>query len=139
MGRISYYTAAIKRINENKDFEFVLKTENEEIKYKAGMIVVLNVYYAGSSLVSVESVNIQYYFFDIFIIYDAGIFLLLKYLTQKENFEQQVTESEVKHIQAKDIMIETKKQMSLVTNGEVYLQTPIKINVVNKKIEFIVG
>lgn len=78
------------------------------------MIIVLNRNYAGSSLVPVESIDMQDDLFDIFIVYEAGFLLLMKYLTQKENFEHQVTEDEIKYIQAKEIMIETKKKRLLI-------------------------
>lgn len=126
-------------LNLKEAAENILKTENEEIKDKAGMMIVLNGHYTGSFLVPVESINMQDDLFDIFIVYEAGFSLLIKYLTQKDTFEEEITEDEIKHIQAKDIMIETEKTMQLDTDEEVYQQTPININVVNKKFEFIIG
>lgn len=139
MGRISYYTSTIKSIGEKEDFEFVLKTENEKITDTAGMIIVLNGYYAGSTLVPVKNVNLQDDLFDIFIVYDAGFSLLMKYLIQKENFKDRVSNDEIIHLQAKEIIIETNDKMRIDTDGEIYLNTPIKIEVLDRKFEFIVG
>lgn len=139
MGRISYYTSTIKSIGEKEDFEFVLKTENEKITDTAGMIIVLNGYYAGSTLVPVKNVNLQDDLFDIFIVYDAGFSLLMKYLIQKENFKDRVSNDEIIHLQAKEIIIETNDKMRIDTDGEIYLNTPINIEVLDRKFEFIVG
>ncbi len=139
MGRISYYTSTIKSIGEKEDFEFTLITEKDKITNKAGMIVILNGYYAGSTLVPVSNVDLQDDLFDIFIVYEAGFSLLMKYLTQKDNFKDRVSKEEILHIQAKKIKIETKEKMRVDTDGEIYLSTPINIKVLNKKFKFIVG
>ena len=139
MGKISYYTSTIKSIGEKEDFEFTLKTESQKITDKAGMIVILNGNYAGSTLVPVKNVDLQDDLFDVFIVYEAGFSLLMKYLTQKDNFKDRVTEDEILHIQAKEIKIETKKEMQIDTDGEIYLKTPADIKVLNRKYEFIVG
>lgn len=139
MGKMSYYTAAIKKLGEKEEFDFILETENDEIRDKAQMIIILNGYYAGSTLVPVNSIDLQDNLLNVFIVYDTGIPLLMKYLTQKENFEQQVTDQQIKHIKANKINIKTEKEMSIDTDGEMYLNTPINIGVLSKKVNFIVG
>ncbi|NBI06332.1 YegS/Rv2252/BmrU family lipid kinase [Senegalia massiliensis] len=139
MGRISYYTSTIKSMNEKDDFEFILHTENKKLKDKAGMVVILNGNYVESTLVPVKSISMTDGIFDIFIVYNSGFSLLIKYLTQKENFEENITENEIKHIKASEIKLETKNEMMIDTDGEVYLNTPVNIYVRNKKIKFITG
>lgn len=139
MGKISYYTAAVKTLKEQDDFHFKLTTENETIEDDAAMIIILNGTHAGSTFVPVKSIDLQDDLFDVFIVYDAGLALLMKYITQKENFEDQVTKDEIKHIQAKKIKISTERNMDLDTDGEVYLKTPIEISLSEKNIEFVTG
>lgn len=139
LGKMSYYTSTIKSLGEKEQFDFELKTENEDLKGKAGMIIVLNGFYAGTTLVPVKALDLQDNLFDVFIVYEAGFSLLMKYLTQKEQFEKVVLDSEIKHIQTNEIKINTKQKMSIDTDGEIYLETPIDIKVLNKKIEFIIG
>lgn len=139
MGKISYYTAAVKTLKEQEDFHFKLTTENETIEDDAAMIIILNGSHVGSTFVPVKSIDLQDNLFDIFIVYDAGLALLMKYITQKENFEDQVSHDEIKHIQAKNIKINTQSKMELDTDGEIYLKTPIEISVLDKNIQFITG
>lgn len=139
MGRISYYTSTIKSMNEKDDFEFILHTENKKLKDKAGMVVILNGNHVESTLVPVKSISMTDGIFDIFIVYNAGFSLLIKYLTQKENFEENITENEIKHIKINKIKLETKNEMMIDRDGEVYLNTPVNIYVRNKKIKFITG
>ncbi|WP_165442821.1 diacylglycerol/lipid kinase family protein [Senegalia massiliensis] len=139
MGRISYYTSTIKSMSEKDDFEFILHTENNKLKDKAGMVVILNGNHVGSTLVPVKNISMTDGMFDIFIVYNAGFSLLIKYLTQKENFEENITENEIKHIKANEIKLETKNEMMIDTDGEVYLNTPVNVDVENKKIKFITG
>jgi len=139
MGRISYYTSTVKSMSEKDDFEFILHTENNKLKDKAGMVVILNGNHVGSTLVPVKSISMTDGMFDIFIVYNAGFSLLIKYLTQKENFEQNVTDNEIKHIKAKQIKLQTKNEMMIDTDGELYLNTPVNIDVENRKIKFITG
>ncbi|HLQ83499.1 MAG TPA: diacylglycerol kinase family protein [Pseudogracilibacillus sp.] len=139
MGKISYYTAAVKTLKEQEDFHFKLTTENETIEDDAAMIVILNGTHVGSTFVPVKSIDLQDNLFDIFIVYDAGLALLMKYITQKENFEDQVSHDEIKHFQAKNIKINTQSKMEIDTDGEIYLKTPIEISVLDKNIQFITG
>lgn len=139
MGRISYYTSTIRSMSEKESFEFTLKTENGKIKDRAGMVVILNGNHVGTSVVPVKNISMSDGLFDVFIVYNAGFSLLMRYLTQKDNFEDNITDHEIKHIQAKEITIKTTKEMSLDTDGEVYLRTPVEINVVKKRFKFIVG
>lgn len=139
MGKLGYYTAAIKSLGNEDDFEFTLETENEKFTDQARIILVLNGNYVGSTFVPVDRIDVEDDLLDIIIVYESGISLLMKYLTQKDNFEQTITEQEMKHIQAKDIRIQTKHEMILDTDGEIYLQTPIKIGVLHQKIKFIIG
>ncbi len=139
MGKISYYTAAVKTLKEQEDFHFKLTTENETIEDDAAMIIILNGSHVGSTFVPVKSIDLQDNLFDIFIVYDAGLALLMKYITQKENFEDQVSHDEIKHIQAKNIKMNTQSKMELDTDGEIYLKTPIEISVLDKNIQFITG
>lgn len=139
IGKISYYPTILKKLGDQEDIEFSLETESDKITDKAQMIIVLNGYYAGSTLVPVDSIDLQDDLLDIFIVYEAGFALLTKYLTQKETFEQQITDEEIRHIQAKEININTSKELTLNTDGEKYLKTPMNIGVLNKKIKFITG
>lgn len=139
MGRVSYYASAIKTIGDRENFQFTIKTEGEKLKEKAKMIAVLNGNHLGTTLVPIKAIDPSDGLLDIFIVYDAGFSLLMKYITQKESFEENISEDQIKHIRAKEIMVKTKKTMSLDTDGEVYLKTPIKIKLVDKKFRFIVG
>ncbi len=139
MGRISYYTAAIKSMAERENFKFTLKTENNKIRDKAKMIAILNGYHIGANLVPVKSISVDDDLLDIFIVYDTGFSVLMKYLTKKENFKDSVSEDQIKHIRAKKIFIKTKKEMNLDTDGEVYLKTPVDISLAKKSFKFIVG
>lgn len=139
MGRISYYTSAIKSMAERETFKFTLKTENGKIKDKAKMIAILNGYHIGANLVPVKSIEVDDGLLDIFIVYDTGFSVLMKYLTKKENFKDSVSEDQIKQIKAKKISIKTKEKMDIDTDGEVYLTTPVDINLANKSFKFIVG
>ncbi|MBS4539176.1 diacylglycerol kinase family lipid kinase [Clostridium sp. D2Q-11] len=139
MGRISYYSSTIRSMGENDNFKFTLKTENEKIEDEAGMVIIVNGNHVGSIKVPNKSISMNDGLFDIFIVYNAGISLLVKYLTQKDTFEDKVSEEEIKHLQARKISLRTEENMSTDTDGEVYLQTPLEIEVKKKKLKFIVG
>lgn len=139
MGRIGYYTSAIKTLGKKDDFKFTLKTENDAINSKAGMIAILNGFHIGTTRVPVDSIEIDDGLFNVFIVYEAGFPLLLKYLTQKENFEELLIQDEIQHLKASSIKLETEEEMPIDSDGEIYLNTPIELSLVAKKFEFIVG
>lgn len=139
MGRISYYTSAIRSMSDRKPFKFTLKTEKEKIKDSAAMVIIVNGNHVGSKCVPVKSISMTDGYFDVFILYDTGLSLIMRYLTNSEQFEEKIGENQIKHIKAKEIKLETKERLSLDTDGEVYLKTPIKVNVCKNKLKFIVG
>ncbi|MGO1820034.1 MAG: diacylglycerol/lipid kinase family protein, partial [Senegalia sp. (in: firmicutes)] len=70
MGRISYYTSAIRSMSDKKPFKFTLKTEKEKIKDNAAMVIVVNGNHVGSKYVPVKSISMTDGYFDVFILYD---------------------------------------------------------------------
>lgn len=138
MGRISYYSSAIRSMGEKDNFKFTLETEDENIEDEAGMVVIVNGNHVGSMEVPSKDISMTDGLFDVFIVYKAGMSLLVRYLTQKNTFEEKASPTEIKHIQAKKILLKTEEKMTTDLDGEVYMKTPIDIKAQRKKLRFIV-
>lgn len=139
MGRVSYYISAIRNMRDEDTFEFTLETNESTIEDEAAMVIAINGNFVGSIEVPKKDISMEDKLLDIFIIYKAGVSLILKYLTQKETLEENIENEQIKHIQASEFKLTTKEDLKVDTDGEVYMKTPAKVSLKEKNLTFIVG
>jgi diacylglycerol kinase family enzyme len=74
---------------------------------------------------------------DIFIIKEASFSLIKEVMTMKENIDWNHIDSQLMHYQASSMQIETKEEMSVDTDGEVYSKTPETITILHNHFQML--
>ncbi|WP_433746556.1 diacylglycerol/lipid kinase family protein [Falsibacillus pallidus] len=139
LGKISYYISAIQTVKEASPFSFTLTYDGQVLEDEAVMILVANGCFIGTNRVPLKKICADDGLLDILVIRNAGFALFKSLITQEEPTDMELEESDIIHLQAKEISVETDKPMKADMDGEVYDGTPARISIVPKKIPFIMG
>jgi diacylglycerol kinase (ATP) len=138
-GKISYYLSAFQTLQQAESFTFKAEIDGKAVEEKAVMVFVANGRFIGTSELPLSPQKYNDGVVDIFIIKEAGFTLLKEVLAAKGTGKLNENSGEILHFQAKNASIETNPSQSIDMDGEVYTDTPMQMEVLNKHIPFIVG
>ncbi|MFE8702971.1 YegS/Rv2252/BmrU family lipid kinase [Cytobacillus sp. FJAT-54145] len=130
LGRVSYFLSALRTMKDLKPFKYRLQRDHEMEEGKAVMILVTNGSYIGTNPLPFIDISVNDGYAEIVVVNEANVTLL------KDIFEIGVLEEKNKdqHIQlfrAKEIYIETEDELDVDMDGEVYLNTPCKLEILH--------
>ncbi|WP_375536923.1 diacylglycerol/lipid kinase family protein [Alteribacillus sp. HJP-4] len=138
-GKVSYFISAIQTIGTTEPFSFTLQADGESFQRKGVMILVANGRFIGTNRLPVDNISIEDGKFDIFIVNQGGAPLVKEFFGTKTPFTWDPNQSEIDHLRASEITIETEQPMKIDADGETYLETPVNISLVKKKIPVLAG
>lgn len=131
LGKVSYFLSAFRTIKSMKPFHFKLKLDNKWIEEKAIMVLITNGKMIGTNELPYPDIKIDDGLADVFIIKDANFSLIKEVLSMKDKIEWDHLDSQLRHYQASSLQIETKEEMSVDTDGEIYSNTPESITMLH--------
>lgn len=130
LGRISYFTSALRMISNLKPFPFKLSIDGDDLTDEAVMILVLNGQFIGTSRIPLPTVSIHDGKADVLVCRNMNL-AALKELFAMEEPELESLRGELSYYQGKTIKVETAEKMDADTDGEIYTQTPASIEVLS--------
>ncbi|MDR0138447.1 YegS/Rv2252/BmrU family lipid kinase [Metabacillus idriensis] len=138
LGKVSYFLSAFRTIKSMKPFHFRLKLDDTWIEEEAIMVLIANGKIIGTNMLPHPDIKIDDGLADIFIIKEASFSLIKEVMTMKDNIEWNHIDSQLMHYQASSMQIETKEEMSVDTDGEVYSKTPETITILHNHFQMLV-
>lgn len=138
-GRISYFISAIQQLQQSESFHFKLTTDGEVVEEEAVMILVMNGYFIGTHQFPLPTISIQDGLLDVMIIKESNLQTIRDWFSLSYTHQENEEEHQIKHIKAKEVIIEPETIKDVDTDGEVYIKTPIKVKVLPEEIDMIVG
>ncbi|WML50213.1 diacylglycerol kinase family lipid kinase [Neobacillus sp. PS3-34] len=128
-GKISYYLSAFRTIRQMDPFSFSLQYDGEHAEGEAVMILVANGNHIGTNALPFNGIQYDDGLANVFIMKNTNLALLKDLLTTDVSAEDESRANEILHYSGRKITIETDKPRDADTDGEVYLQTPLEIEV----------
>ncbi|MGM0846752.1 MAG: diacylglycerol/lipid kinase family protein [Bacillota bacterium] len=138
-GRLSYYLSAFQTLQEAKVFTFQAEIDGQAVEEEAVMVFVANGRFIGTSELPLPPQKYNDGVVDIFVIKEAGFKLLKELLAAKGTGKLNEKSGDILHFQARNATITTSPVQNIDMDGEVYTETPVKMEVMKHHIPFIVG
>ncbi|EDL64207.1 diacylglycerol/lipid kinase family protein [Bacillus sp. SG-1] len=138
-GKLSYYLSAFQTLQEAKNFTFKAEIDGKAVEEEAVMVFVANGRFIGTSELPLPPQKYNDGLVDIFIIKEAGFRLLKELLAAKGTGKLNEKSGEILHFRAKSASLETMPIQNIDMDGEVYTETPVKLEVLEQHIPFIIG
>ncbi|MGF2614244.1 diacylglycerol kinase family lipid kinase [Rossellomorea vietnamensis] len=138
-GKLSYYLSAFQTLQEAKIFTVQAEIDGKAVEEEAVMVFVANGRFIGTSELPLPPQKYNDGVVDIFIIKEAGFKLLKELLAAKGTGKLNEKSGEILHFQAHTASISTSPIQNIDMDGEVYTETPTRMEVMKHHIPFIVG
>ncbi|WP_308422693.1 diacylglycerol/lipid kinase family protein [Paenibacillus abyssi] len=138
-GKLSYFLSTLQKVRQAESFAFKLESGQGELEGEAVMILVANGRFLGTNALPGTDKSLADGLLDVYIIYEAGLPLLIELLTHKASHEWDPQNSAIGYLQTSTLSINTAQPMRADTDGEIYMETPAAISVVPRKLTFLAG
>lgn len=137
-GKLSYYMSAIQSFKESEPISMTIEVDGTVYKENAVMALVMNGNSVGTHRFPIDSIIPTDGLLDVILIQSSTIIAIREWfsLNQPNVIPEQL--SNVIHYSGKHIVIRTNKPKKVDTDGEIYLETPVTIDVHPKKVRFLV-
>lgn len=136
-GVLSYFISAFKTMNDSNTFTYKLKVDGIEYEEEGVMILVLNGRFIGTRQIPVPSLYVNDGSLDVLVVKNSNLKTFRELLTLNQPWTDSESFQELFHTQGKNIEVETKKELDVDTDGEIYLKTPGKMTVLPNQLRMI--
>ncbi|KAB7668803.1 diacylglycerol/lipid kinase family protein [Bacillus sp. B1-b2] len=138
LGKASYFLNALRTIQSQKPIEMTITTDGENWSGEAVMVLISNGNSIASYNLPFSTIQWNDGLLDVFIIKNANFKLMKGMIALKNENADAAIKEEILYFQGKDIQIETKEEVAVDMDGEVYTQTPSTLKVLPRYITMIV-
>ncbi|TFB21696.1 YegS/Rv2252/BmrU family lipid kinase [Filobacillus milosensis] len=139
LGKVSYFLSAIQQFQQSNSMKFHVTVDDEVIEEEAVMVLVMNGYFVGTHQFPLPSISVQDGYFDVIFVKESNLQTIRDWFSLSNKSGRANEQGQIKHVQGKHIKIQTEDAKEIDTDGEIYLETPIDIKVMSKKLNMIVG
>ncbi|RDU34849.1 diacylglycerol kinase family lipid kinase [Neobacillus piezotolerans] len=129
LGKVSYYLSAMRTMREMEPFRYTIDCDGERFAGEAVMVLAANGRYIGTNELPFQNIEIDDGKANIFIIKNTSLALVKEILATDVTLPDGGPANELLHCSGRKIAIHTAGAMDADTDGEVYLETPVLINV----------
>lgn len=128
-GKISYFMSALQSLRQATPFSVQLKIDEISYVEEAVLVLVMNGKSIGTHTFPLATIDPADGLLDLFIIQTSSLAAIREWfsLSQPEIATEEL--EHVTHYQGKSISIRTSEPLDVDTDGEIYLKTPLEIEV----------
>ncbi|MDQ0221286.1 YegS/Rv2252/BmrU family lipid kinase [Peribacillus cavernae] len=140
LGKISYFLSAFRTINESDPFRFKMVYDGKVIEDEAIMILVVNGNFIGTNTLPFPLIKPDDGLLDVIIVKNSNLGVFKEVMEMKRTLSESTDpESGVMYFQAKELQIESDREMDADMDGEIYLQTPAGLSVLRHHLAMLCG
>ncbi|PYZ92344.1 lipid kinase [Salipaludibacillus keqinensis] len=136
-GTLSYFMSAMRSMKETTPFKYKINLNDGEYEGDAVMIVAMNGAFIGTRALPFEDISLEDGKLNLFIVKEGGIAIFREWFQRKGLFGQENVSENVTVMKGDQILMETEQPMKADSDGEIYLETPLKIGVKAQHLSFI--
>jgi YegS/Rv2252/BmrU family lipid kinase len=136
-GKLSYFMSAIQSFKQSEPMTFQLNIDGESYVEEAVMVLVMNGNSIGTHRFPLNMIDPTDGMLDVIVIQSSTMIAIREWysLNQPNVVPDDLTN--ITHYRGQKISIKTSKPKKVDTDGEIYLETPIHIQMQPKKIKFL--
>ncbi|MBC6971305.1 diacylglycerol kinase family lipid kinase [Bacillus sp. Xin] len=125
LGKIGYYLSTIRTVKNAETFPVKITYDEQVYEDEAVLVMVGNGEYLGGIPSFIPNIKCDDGELDIFVVKSTGIQAFKDYIGKK--LFEDTNNNDIFHVKAKSILIETKEEKEVDTDGESSLHTPCQI------------
>jgi YegS/Rv2252/BmrU family lipid kinase len=138
-GKISYFLSALQKVTSASSFPYRLESDHGVMEGEAVMILAANGLYIGTNSLPLTTDSLTDGQLDVFVVREAGIPLLMELLTKRDPEALNSQLSKIDYFRTSRLKVNTPTPMRADTDGEIYLETPEELTVLERKLTFLMG
>ncbi|MBD1378770.1 diacylglycerol/lipid kinase family protein [Metabacillus arenae] len=139
LGKISYFTSAIRTLQDMTKFSFHLVIDDKELIDDGVMVLVSNGRYIGTNELPFSLNSLSDGLLDVLVINEANLKMIKEIVNLKDERQWDKIYSEIQRYQGEKISFHTDPPREVDTDGEVYLKTPAEINILKRHFKVLVS
>lgn len=137
-GKLSYYISAIQSFKESEPIPMSIEVDGKVYKENAVMALVMNGNSIGTHRFPITDIDPKDGLLDVILIQSSTIIAIREWFSLNQPQVMPEHLQNIVHYSGKHIVIRTNEPNKVDTDGEIYLDTPITIDIHPKKIPFLV-
>lgn len=137
-GKLSYYISAIQSFKESEPIPMAIEVDGREYKENAVMALVMNGNSIGTHRFPITDIDPKDGLLDVILIQSSTIIAIREWFSLNQPQVMPEHLQNIVHDSGKHIVIKTNEANKVDTDGEIYLDTPITVDIHPKKIRFLV-
>ncbi|MBD2846941.1 YegS/Rv2252/BmrU family lipid kinase [Paenibacillus sp. IB182496] len=138
LGKLSYFLSTLQTVTNAESFDYVLEPEGgERLEGEAVMILVANGRFLGTNALPGTLDSAADGEFDVYIVREAGLPLLIEVLSQRNQEEWTSDNPAIAHLRTRRLRLSTAMPKRADTDGEIYLETPVELTVLPEHLRYL--
>ncbi len=137
LGVLSYFVSTLKTLNQATSFSYQVKTSEGEYDGEARLIFVLNGNFIGTKEIAIRKLFPHDGLLDVLIAKNTNLDSLREIFSLNNQQVDPDQLEELDHFQVEKVEIETKVEMDVDMDGEIYTTTPTTISVLPGHIQMV--
>lgn len=137
-GKLSYYISAIQSFKESEPIPMSIEVDGKVYNENAVMALVMNGNSIGTHRFPITDIDPKDGLLDVILIQSSTIIAIREWFSLNQPQVMPEHLQNIVHYSGKHIVIKTNEPNKVDTDGEIYLDTPITIDIHPKKVRFLV-
>lgn len=137
-GKLSYFMSAIQSFKQSEPIPFQLHIDGVSYLEEAVMVLVMNGNSIGTHRFPLEIIDPSDGMLDIIVVQSSTMVAIREWYSLNQPHIVPDDLNNITHYRGKQISIKTSEPKKVDTDGEIYLETPLQIQLHPKKINFLI-
>ena len=136
-GKLSYYFSAWQALKNSEPFKISLVIDGTHYTEEAVLMLVMNGNSIGTHRFPLETIDPSDGLLDIFLIQSSSINAIREWFSLSQTSPLTLDLVDVAHYNGTEVQIHTEEGKKVDTDGELYLTTPVSIEILPKAVRFL--
>ncbi|WP_422124095.1 diacylglycerol/lipid kinase family protein [Planococcus sp. X10-3] len=137
-GKLSYFMSGLQSMRQTEPFPIQLTVDGIAHEESGVLALVMNGKSIGTHAFPMDTIDPTDGLLDVFIVQTSSIAAILEWFSLSKPDAPVEELAHIRHYQGKRISIATDAPMDIDTDGEIYLKTPVDIEVLPKKLKMFI-
>ncbi|MGI2327839.1 diacylglycerol/lipid kinase family protein [Planococcus sp. YIM B11945] len=137
-GKLSYFMSGLQSMRQAVPFTILIEVDDEAYEEEGVLVLVMNGKSIGTHTVPLPSIDPSDGLLDVFVVQTTSIAAVREWFSLSQPDLRVDDLEHVTHFQGRRIVIRTEHEMDVDTDGEIYLKTPLEIEIQPKKLQMLV-
>ncbi|TDM12631.1 diacylglycerol/lipid kinase family protein [Macrococcus lamae] len=139
IGKFSYLMSTLRSVTDPTFFNYRVTIDNQVHTGSSSMIITANGQFVGGNRIPLTELSPDDGILDVFIFKESGIKLFTELLSEKSAATWNDISNNIEHYSGAHIMIETENKMAVDIDGEIDIETPLRIDILTKRLRMFTG